>query len=73
MLLLEVSTGIFLYLVDSTGTYGDLKDKLLSIVFRLERVQNGGELDSIELDCSIVSNNSINVSQTRGESAAEND
>jgi hypothetical protein len=37
------------------STYRHLEDELLTIVICLERVQNGRQLDVIELDCETIS------------------
>lgn len=34
------------------GTYSDLKDKLLSVVLGLNGIENGGQLVTLELDCT---------------------
>jgi hypothetical protein len=52
-------------------TYGNLEDKLLAIVLSLKRVENGRELSTIELDCSIVSNGLAISLQTCGKSAVD--
>jgi hypothetical protein len=37
------------------STYRHLEDELLTIVICLERVQNGRQLDVVELDCETIS------------------